>query len=475
MAEHGFPDYHSNLLIDKVRTKYSWAKGSSRGSDEAVSQHSRDLAVAFAEIDGLMAGFKYTDKLQQLSIDDDDADMSSPCASADSSSPPSYPIRLDIPLGDALDDPPRPEESLGQDNTATTPSNLPPAADTVGGPMARQWDAILELRKEINQHHKRFLVQTQGTDDAIIQSLRTEFPCANKIRETGPLLMRGILEGDQPESIADIFAFTSLSYAVSKILIRRNRMKQSDILADLDVWRDAISDPAERMSFDIISQKLWPEAQGGGWYADGAGPAAPPHVDQDVPYPRDLSTYVIRQFVQTHQACDYEWAAHNLPAWGVDHYENMTPGRALSNSGPVQFEYTHEPQLPGPSAAAPQEPLHGPGLQRSMTFLVVFTYLLEIEQLVLTLSGQTLVPSPHKPSKLFLRDRFLTELKALFVESPLGASKKSDFRFRAFLSVALFLASLGYFKSISEVKHYMITVGGSVSTGSQSRLMRGLP
>jgi hypothetical protein len=47
------------LLIDEFRRKYSWANGVSRSTEASQTQYRKDLKKAFAEIDGLMAGFTY--------------------------------------------------------------------------------------------------------------------------------------------------------------------------------------------------------------------------------------------------------------------------------------------------------------------------------------------------------------------------------------------------------------------------------
>lgn len=52
------------FLLDRCRAKYSWASGATRGTASARERHSKDLKIALAEIDGLMAGLEFQDKAE---------------------------------------------------------------------------------------------------------------------------------------------------------------------------------------------------------------------------------------------------------------------------------------------------------------------------------------------------------------------------------------------------------------------------
>jgi len=77
----------------------------------------------------------------------------------------------------------------------------------------------------------------------------------------GILTFRAVLHGQIPTTLADIFAFASLSYVISKTLHTNGHLDESDILSGILDWRAAITDERERLALDEIAKQLWPEAK----------------------------------------------------------------------------------------------------------------------------------------------------------------------------------------------------------------------
>jgi hypothetical protein len=236
----------------------------------------------FAEIDGLMAGINYMDKRCDSSPPQSkDPSVREEPGSALPQSPfgPHPPQAEDTCYPDIILD----EKSAeGVHHAPSTNihrryhSTLPPGVAS----LATQWTALRKLRTETEHHHQRFLQITKTTTDPILKQLRTTYPTAKKVRKQGMLLMRQILDDYQPHKFDEIFAFTSLSYAMAKRLHAQGKLDGDSILADFSVCCNAISDDASRASFVALASVLWPESLA---HSSGAGPPQ----KQSKPFERD--------------------------------------------------------------------------------------------------------------------------------------------------------------------------------------------
>ncbi len=257
------PDDTEPLLLDKYCEKYSLKRRPTRATDAERQRHRRDLQKAIEEIDGLMAGFQYLDGVD-------------PGASEAGRPPPSTPhITSQPPWPSASwtngvhlqDMPPASQYSLQDFEADLLPVEMdiptPPVTPVPDPqPMPSQWADIRNLRGEIDFHHKRFQKLAAKSNNPALCSLMETFPTAESVRKSGIDLFRDILSGFKPGLLEDVFAFASLSYAMSQQLLKRGRIQKKDILAGLGVWRDGISDPLQRAAFEMLAVDLWPEAIG---------------------------------------------------------------------------------------------------------------------------------------------------------------------------------------------------------------------
>ncbi|KAN0089565.1 hypothetical protein V8E51_019825 [Hyaloscypha variabilis] len=100
--------------------------------------------------------------------------------------------------------------------------------------------------------------RTIGTH-VIGQRLRRMYGSAKGMLSTGITTFGDVLDGQEPQSLMEIFAFTCLSYTMSKLLQKHGRMEGSQVLADIDQWRLAIKKEKHRLVYDQAVKILWPE------------------------------------------------------------------------------------------------------------------------------------------------------------------------------------------------------------------------
>ncbi len=93
--------------------------------------------------------------------------------------------------------------------------------------------------------------------------LRNVCPDARTFRRQGIQIYRDVLEDDdyRPSTLREILAFSALSRAIGRLLVKRGRLTEEDILSGLGTWRSSIAMPAETDVFDALAEALWPEAK----------------------------------------------------------------------------------------------------------------------------------------------------------------------------------------------------------------------
>jgi hypothetical protein len=124
-----------------------------------------------------------------------------------------------------------------------------------------RWAVLRRLRRAMVGHHRRFQEVIANCPLPAASKLAHAYPSAKSMREKGILTFRDILNGVSPTGLTGVFAFASLSYAMSVLLFERGRLKREHILLGLEVWRDSILDPEEREAFSWLAKTLWPEAE----------------------------------------------------------------------------------------------------------------------------------------------------------------------------------------------------------------------
>lgn len=245
-------------LLDQFANKYRWSKGATRGTEAAQKVYQKDLKRAFAEIDGLMAGFKILDETCDGQISPGSSSSSSPISVAEMHMPEASSSVFASQYATELS-----EDDFEGCNSSDIPSAGHPTSHPELGPkpLSTQWTAIRSLGGEIEQQHQKFLSEPSFANDPILGQLRDLFQDSKGIRKTGILLFRDILDGYCPTKLNEIFAFASLAYSVSVLLYREGRIEKSQILGGLRSWMDSISDPGEREAFIKLTPHLWPEAK----------------------------------------------------------------------------------------------------------------------------------------------------------------------------------------------------------------------
>jgi hypothetical protein len=104
-------------------------------------------------------------------------------------------------------------------------------------PRATQWASLRELRLPSRLQYMKFLGLTAKYESRGIKKLRRMYGSAIGMLDTGIMTFRDVLDGQEPNALKEVFAFTCLSYVMSKILQKHGRMEGSHVLADTGRWR----------------------------------------------------------------------------------------------------------------------------------------------------------------------------------------------------------------------------------------------
>ncbi|RYP08906.1 hypothetical protein DL764_001616 [Monosporascus ibericus] len=495
------------LLLDKFRQKYSWANGATRGTESSREQYHKDLKNAFAEIDGLMAGFKYLDEM-------------GPRPRTEESSPPSPPDDAPAPAAEAhlqrnsqeypreIDglDAPHDRRQVIDEGRQRPVSEVRPDRQ----PMAAQWTAIRNLREETEYHHRRFQTMPSLSDDPIIAQLRRDFRDAKSIRKTGIIIFRDVLDDYRPTKLKEIFAFASLSYAVSQVLFKTGRIDKFQILSGVKTWRDSISDDREKEAFNKLAYDLWPEAkdhlhfipmqrtnpedrislpkevnygnpttifmdQGSNTTFDDHWPGqdiSPEEIDAIISS-SGFSDHIMGLTECTYQAFGFSrlqdidtgrgcqppatYAETSLPTTSAGYSNSgcLDPHPPMTNLPPVVQSPLESAQVQPDSEVAQ--------LRGACVFLVILAFISENQELLHILSGRGLIAKPDKLYKAEREDQkmFYKSAQEQFFEPRRRSNPQPNRAFPALLSTAKIFTKEAYLRTIPEVKHYLLTVAVS--------------
>jgi hypothetical protein len=223
-----------------------------------------ELTDALAEVDGLLAGINYLEKLEPESEDthfpsaQSDEDNHLPTTSAKGSW--LSHLTFDLPQLEASAQEKSKIETRHLRNILND-KLINSSENPRRVPHKSQWATLRSLRKASMYHYSQFTKVTADSTSAEIRKLRKSYVTAKNMLEMGILTFRDVVHGHTPSTLVDIFAFASLSYVISKTLHSNGYMDESDILSGILDWRAAIVDVRERSAFDEIAKQLWPEAQ----------------------------------------------------------------------------------------------------------------------------------------------------------------------------------------------------------------------
>lgn len=473
------------LFLEQCRTKYSWASGATRGTPSAIQRHRRDLEVAFAEINGLMAAMHYQDQAEGSTAP---APSPSPLQASQEYN---YPIQI--------------SDDLLEDMPGTYKPPAEPSITVDDQPMAPQWGAIRSLREESEFHHRRFQALARRLGDPIISELLDIYPDARSIRSKGTQLAKDVLEGFKPHKLSLVFAFTCFSYSISQHFYKKGHINKSDILADIRTWRDLIADPKERQAFNRLAPELWPETKEylhfieipvnperrnfhlsnfqpeilpqatGQTTIDRSGPL---YISDQYPFgtmapnpdPKDglsFSHDIIDLMKISHEVYDFSALALSSGQSQYLQTADAVWSQPTSTNAPVPPIFPPEPpskfDSPDWGGEGPQlanQPAEEVKLEETVMFLVVLAFLQDIGELLYILSGKSLASRRYKlyPAQQGDQEAFYRKAQEAFFKPCSQHRSSASPASRALVSVAEMFTQGGYLRSIAEIKHYLVGV-----------------
>ncbi|KAH8670139.1 hypothetical protein BGZ60DRAFT_430610 [Tricladium varicosporioides] len=255
----------THLKLDRWGSRWSFARGATKATHIAKGQSMNELTEALAEVDGLLAGINYLETLEPES--DDGHSPFSRSDNVDGSLSPTItkdswfgPLTVDLPQLDASESEEQSKVEIRHLRNLLNEKLVSSSDNSRQIPGKSQWATLRSLRKASMYHYNQFTKVTADSTSADIRKLKKSYLTAKNMLEMGILTFRNVLRGRTPTTLADIFAFASLSYVISKTLHSNGHIDKSDILSGILDWRAAIVDEKERSAFDEIAKRLWPEA-----------------------------------------------------------------------------------------------------------------------------------------------------------------------------------------------------------------------
>jgi len=311
--------------LNSYMGRHSFARGASKASGRSLG----DLKLALAEVDGLFGAMEHLDKAEPAS-DAASPSLTNSASPSDSPSPVlsrghAFLTHSHLPLSGldatqfpdlqpsayeaALDDV-LSHETVSHENVSHEPGSI-----GIKESAKHQWTELRSLREAMEAHYKEFQTVCAEPGPSTVRDLLAKLSSAKVMREQGILTFRDVITGHTPTEVGRIVSFACLSYVVSKMLLQRGKLGKEEILADIVIWRNAISGPEEQKTFDWLAYRLWPEAR------DVMHFLPLPHVERD----RDAATVSPRGFEVPH--------AQGLEVGHAAHYERGGQG-GEENSGP---------------------------------------------------------------------------------------------------------------------------------------------
>ncbi|KAF0328659.1 hypothetical protein GQ607_004071 [Colletotrichum asianum] len=206
---------------------------------------------ALAEIDGIFAGLTYLEKLGDTQVLQDSQTSRNLCDFGeilDGIRPDSFgileegmiPNEITLPNFEELGLPCVSEEEIPTDE------------------IKQAWSGLRGLRKGLEHQHQRLKSIASEASSKNIQKLEQAFTSPRRMGEMGILAYRDVLDFVVPHTLAEIVAFTSVSYVISNLLLQRGRIAETDIFSGSSRWGDCITDVEDRKAFASFASKMWP-------------------------------------------------------------------------------------------------------------------------------------------------------------------------------------------------------------------------
>ncbi|KAK5651649.1 hypothetical protein OQA88_11824 [Cercophora sp. LCS_1] len=206
-----------------------WERGWREKWEREERERERQKQRALREIHGFIAALDHLDRT--------DRDFKSPSLGSLSKSHADF---LGIPLEEEVD---------GQDG----PNSSSPTTSA-----RKAWKALRAVRRGIVAEFQKFQEVASQSESPTLCDLRAFFPSHKTLAHRGLLIFRDVVNGIQPSTLVETFAFATLSHAVSQVLIRQKRMQSDQLLLGLLRWRDCIRDESGREAFETLADSLWP-------------------------------------------------------------------------------------------------------------------------------------------------------------------------------------------------------------------------
>lgn len=259
----------ASLKLDKYHSRWSYIRGATKACERTSERAITDLAEALAEVDGILAGINYLEKVEPKL---DETSSVPPQSENSADNVPSNTgecgwlghLTIGLPKLDATNGISPEERSNIETRQLRNHLNSKLTASDNNSkqqPRASQWATLRSLREAMMYYYQQFTKATAESTLPEIRKLRKSYVTAKNMLEVGILTFRNVLHGQIPTTLMDIFAFASLSYVISKILHAKGHLDESDILSGILDWRNAIADESEMLAFDDIAMRLWPEAK----------------------------------------------------------------------------------------------------------------------------------------------------------------------------------------------------------------------
>ncbi|KAF5709550.1 hypothetical protein FMUND_10040 [Fusarium mundagurra] len=222
--------------LNQYSPLYSYAGGSTRAGVGGL-RAAEHLGRALAEVDGLFAGLTHLDETEPESRNNRSSSHQDDLA-----------LELDSLCSTAP-------------NSTSTPDSQPDSTDPRNQARENAWASIRTVREGMQILWEHFVDVSYDVNLPTINNIRAEYHDSKGLRQAGVFAFRNTLTGPAPNDLVKIFAFCSLSYVVSRLLYSRGRLAEGDILAGIRLWLNALEDEDERKAFEVLAQRLWPEAR----------------------------------------------------------------------------------------------------------------------------------------------------------------------------------------------------------------------
>ncbi|KAF5013944.1 hypothetical protein FDECE_73 [Fusarium decemcellulare] len=333
------------------------------------------------------------------------------------------------------------------------------------------WLPIQDVKLRMLDYWQHLVELSLTLKSPRITSLLETYTNATCLQEAGVFAFRNTLTGLAPSSLENIFALYSLSYVMSCCLIDEGKLARHNILAGIDVWRNALRSNEDRQTFSYLAGICWPE---GHWepttttlHGSGA-PHPPPHSDQtpESLYALDFSSWSNEDVLfEITGSTGYDYLQNEVfgpfpPT--VTGVANTFPEN-VSRFATTSAETSHAEESNTMDTEGGQTTVDSDGVQKTAVMINILRFFDECGNLMRLLSGGVTAKSLQS-TVAFNQQRFEAKnhIKNAYLRLLQDEKPFTDGSSAAILSVAERFVDLGYLQSIDEVKTYLMNVGREI-------------